>query len=157
MYESLRTGVDANSLTLAAALANLPFAKPIGSLTICGQSLGGALATLVALDIAVKGNSAPRFTPTPVRVSVTRRLSASFLPSTFRIANRADLVPKLPLPPSYAHVLGLFELSSVELAMAPKIPVKPDLACEHYLSSYLSLLSRSAVGPTLNLDAKCVP
>ncbi len=50
MYNSLRTGVAPDSPSVVAALATLPFAQPVGSVTICGHSPGGALATLLALD-----------------------------------------------------------------------------------------------------------
>jgi hypothetical protein len=67
------------------------------------------------------------------------------------------MVPKLPLPPLYEHVLGLFELNSVKLGLPPKILVKPDLVCLHILTSYLFLLSQLAGGTILPLKPECVP
>jgi hypothetical protein len=43
------------------------------------------------------------------------------------------------------------------LPLPPKILVKPELACEHILDTYLFLLSIAAGGPVLPLDAQCVP
>ena len=111
MYTSLRTGVAADSPSVVDALATLPFPQPVSSLTICGHSLGAALATLLALDVAA--NSTFK-NPTVYTYASPRTGDPSFastynqvVPNTFRIANRMDLVPKLPFPPFYEHVLGL--------------------------------------------------
>jgi predicted lipase len=161
MYESLATGADAGSSKLASALSALSFEKPLASLVVCGHSLGGAMATLLALDLTVNTDFG---VPTVYTYASPRVGDSAFVnlynrrvPDTLRIANRADLVPKLPLPPLYEHVLGLFELSSIELGITPKILIKPEIACEHYLSSYLYLLSRAAGGAALELDPRCVP
>ena len=159
IYNSLRVGDAASSTQVADALAALPFNQATNSLTICGHSLGGALATLLALDVAANTNfknptiytyASPR-TGDPAFVSTYNQV----VPNTFRVANRVDLVPKLPLPPLYEHVLGLYELSSVTV-IPPKLLVKLDLACEHHLTSYLHLLSLQAGGSVLPLDAGCV-
>jgi len=159
IYNSLRVGDAASSTQVADALAALPFNHATNSLTICGHSLGGALATLLALDVAANTNfknptiytyASPR-TGDPAFVSTYNQV----VPNTFRVANRVDLVPKLPLPPLYEHVLGLYELSSVTV-IPPKLLVKLDLACEHHLTSYLHLLSLQAGGSVLPLDAGCV-
>jgi hypothetical protein len=146
---------------VAHALATLPFKSAVNSLTVCGHSLGGALATLLALDVAantpftdptVYTYASPR-TGDPLFVSTYNQV----VPHTFRIANRLDLVPKLPLPPLYEHVLRGYELNPIKFGIPPTILVKSDIPCEHYLSSYLHLLSQRAGGPVLPLASPCVP
>ena len=162
MYNSLRTGDAAGSPTVVNALATLPFPQPVSSVTICGHSLGGALVTLLALDLAANTNfknptvysyASPR-TGDPLFVSTYNQV----VKNSFRIANRLDLVPKLPLPPDYDHVLGPQELNPIQLfSIPPKILVKLTFSCEHSLDSYLYLLSVVSGGPLLPLDPTCEP
>jgi len=164
MYNSLRTGAAAGSPSVVSALAaaTLPFKQPVSSVTICGHSLGGAIVTLLALDLAANTNFK---NPTVYTSASPRTGDPSFastynqvVKNTFRIANRMDLVPNLPLPPFYEHVLGLYDLNPVQLfAIPPKILVKPTIACEHFLDSYLHLLSVVSGGPVLPLDQACIP
>ncbi len=161
MYSSLRTGLAAGSPPVVHALSTLPFKHAINALTICGHSLGGALATLLALDVAA---TTPFKAPIVYTYASPRTGDALFVstynqvvPQTFRMANRLDLVPKLPLPPLYEHVLGLYELNPIKLGIPPTILVKADIVCEHALISYLHLLSQRAGGPVLPLAPECVP
>src|SRR5208283_4495565 len=106
------------------------------SVTICGHSLGGAIATLLALDVAANTNfkdpAVYTFASPRTGDQVFVNTYDHWVPDTVRIANRMDLVPKLPLPPLYAHVLGLEELNPLQLLpLPPKVLVKPELACEH--------------------------
>lgn len=161
VYMSMTTLLDPNCPRVTQSLAGLNFPRPVTSLTICGHSLGGALATLLALDVAA---NTPFQNPGVYTYASPRTGGPQFaatynqvVPNTNRIAGRLDLVPKLPLPPLYEHVLGLFEINSIQLGIPPKILVKPDLVCLHILTSYLYLLSLQAGGPVLPLQPTCVP
>jgi predicted lipase len=165
MYSSLRVGSAAGSASLVSALATLAFPQAVNAatpVTICGHSLGGALVTLLALDVAA--NTIFK-NPTVYSYASPRTGDGTFaamynhmVPATIRIANRVDLVPKLPMPPLYDHVLGLSEVNPVQLLpLPPKILVSPTIACEHVLNSYLYLLSLGAGGAVLPLGAACVP
>jgi hypothetical protein len=160
MYTSLCTDITPGSPSVAQALAALPFALPVSSLTICGHSLGAALATLLALDVAAN----TIFTNPTVYTYASPRTGDSDFVSTydqvvknsFRIAHRIDLVTKLPFPPLYQHVLALTDLNPVQF-FPPKLLVKMDLACAHVLNTYLYLMSLNSGGTVLPLDAACAP
>lgn len=163
MYMSMTTSLDPSCPRVTPALASLAFPRPVTSVTICGHSLGGALATLLALDVAA--NTA--FKHPTVYTYASPRTGGPQFAATYnqvipvannnRIAGRLDLVPKLPLPPLYEHVLGLFEVNSIQLGLPPKILVKPELACLHILTTYLYLLSLKAGGAILPLQPQCSP
>ena len=162
MYESLRTGAKPDSPTVVNALGQLAFPHPVSSVTICGHSLGGALATLLALDVAAN----TVFTEPAVYSYASPRTGDSLFAGTFdqvvsnsyRIANRLDIVPALPPPLDYEHVLNPDELIPIRLTpLPPKILVKSTVACEHSLATYLYLLSLQSGGSVLPLEAACKP
>jgi hypothetical protein len=153
VYESLRVAQDPASKRLVDALPGLPFPKPVASIIITGHSLGGALATLLALDVAA--NTALGKNLTAWTVASPRTGDPSFadtynqvVPNENRVANRLDIVPKLPLPPLYEHVLGIQELN-------PMLKVKLDILCQHHMTTYLHLLSLQTGGTVLPLDQGC--
>jgi len=152
VYESLRIARDAGSARLVDALPGMAFPQPVTSLTICGHSLGGALVTLLALDVAANTTFSH---PIAYTYASPRTGDPSFadtynqvVPSTVRIANRFDLVPKLPPPPLYEHVLGIYELN-------PMLKIKLDLLCQHHLTTYLYLLSLQTGGTLLPPNPEC--
>jgi predicted lipase len=162
MYESLRTGVAPNSSTVVNALATLPFPRPVISVTICGHSLGGALATLLALDVAAntayKDPSVYTFGSPRTGDSLFASTYDQVVKNSYRIANRLDIVPTLPPPVDYEHVLNPYELNPIRfLPLPPKILVKFDPGCEHSLQTYLYLLSLQSGGPVLPLESTCQP
>ncbi len=162
MYLSLRTGADPGAPTVVKALATLLFSQPVGSVTICGHSLGGALATLLALDVAANTT----FTDPSIYTFASPRTGDSLFASTFdqvvknsyRIANRLDVVPALPPPVDYEHVLTRYDLNPIRLVpLPPKVLVKYSVLCEHSLATYLYLLSLQSGGPVLPLEPACKP
>jgi len=160
MYESLRTGVASSSPTLVSALAKLPFPSPVSSVTICGHSLGGALATLLALDVAAntvyKNPSVYTFGSPRTGDSLFASTYDQVVKNSYRVANRLDIVPTLPPPVDYDHVLNPYDLNPIRfLPLPPKILVKFDPGCEHSLQTYLYLLSLQSGGPVLPLESTC--
>jgi hypothetical protein len=161
MYESVVTGTAASSPKLVESLTNLPWKQAIETMTVCGHSLGGALATLATLDIAVNA-PAPYHNVTSYTYASPRTGNVQFaskynqmVANTFRIANELDVVPRLPLLP-YEHVMGEFDLKPYTV-LPPKSLVQPNPYCEHILTSYLFLLSHCAGGQILPLQALCGP
>ena len=162
MYESLRTGVAPNSPTVVSALAKLPFPRPVSSVAICGHSLGGALATLLALDVAAntvfKDPAAYTFGSPRTGDSLFANTYDQVVKNSYRVANRLDIVPTLPPPVDYEHVLNPYELNPIRfLPPPPKILVEFNPGCEHSLQTYLYLLSLQSGGPVLPLESTCQP
>jgi hypothetical protein len=162
MYETVSIGTAADAARLTKSLPTLPWTQQVETLTICGHSLGGALATLAALDIAVN-SVAPFHDPTAFTYASPRTGDTQFatkynqiVTNTFRVANDLDLVPRLPLPPPYEHVLGEFALKPFTI-IPPKFLLQPNPICEHILTSYLYLLSHSAGGQVLEVTDPCKP
>ncbi|MBV9723341.1 MAG: hypothetical protein JO082_15670 [Mycobacterium sp.] len=162
MYNSLRTGPASISPTVAKTIGSLSFPHPVTSLTVCGHSLGGALATLLALDLAANTT----FTHPILFTFGSPRTGNALFASTFnqvvtqsyRVENRLDIVPKVPPAPMYEHVLQPVELNPVRLLpLPPKILVAATLSCEHAIQTYLYLLSLQTSGPVLPLEVGCQP
>jgi Lipase (class 3) len=162
MYNSLRTGSGPNSPTVVKSIGSLAFPRPVTSVTVCGHSLGGALATLLALDLAAN----TVFSHPAVYTLGSPRTGNALFASTFnqvvtqsyRVENRLDIVPKLPPAPMYEHVLEASELTPVRLFPLPaKILVDSTLSCEHAIQTYLYLLSLESGGPVMPLEANCQP
>lgn len=158
VYETL--SVDAGlTRGLSKFMQSLPIGKPIGEAFVCGHSLGGALATMLSMDLSVNEKlqvtiytyASPRVGDPEFADAYSRTVTAHF-----RIANQLDLVPKLPLQnpppplPQYQHVGTLVSLNPFGL------PAKiiPTIRCEHLMSSYQYLLTEL---PGLVIDQKKLP
>ena len=122
----------------------------VQTLRITGHSLGSALATLLALDVA--GNkvfatpSVYTFASPRVGDKVFAGTYDSLVQDSWRINNLNDLVPQLPpLLAGYVHV-------DAEVPINSDDRTKHTFRCWHALLTYLNTLdSRIA------LDAECVP
>jgi len=141
MYMSLRIAPDPNSPRLVDALEGLLGDGDI-NLTICGHSLGSALVTLLALEVAVK----TRFKQPTLYTFASPRVGdphfASYfnvaVPNCYRIANRMDIVTHVATPPLYIHVGDETELN-------PGSNIADSLLCMHDMATYLFMLSSGAI------------
>jgi len=156
VYKSLRIGPANGTLSARDSIKSYIDTGAATSVTVCGHSLGGALATFLTLDVAL--NTSCR-TPMAYTYASPRTgdhiFAGSFnaaVPACYRVANRQDLVPKLPpiLPLPYEHVNTLYELNPPPNAINPTIP------CMHHLTTYLWLMGQLAGSNAYSLDAGCV-
>jgi len=130
--------------TLNGAITQLNAAHQIETLTIIGHSLGSALATLAAAELAflnVAGvkNKLTLYPFASPRVGLLN-FAKSFdkaVPACVRIWNVLDIVPQAP-PFPYIHVRGLGEPIIQTEEQLQRLAVNP--RCEHILPDYLWLL-----------------
>jgi len=149
VYQSLTVGATASSL-----FAYLKSVNPLAnSITITGHSLGSALATLLAYDLAV---NSVYTNPSVVTFASPQVGDLQFVdtynnevPDTYRIANVPDIVPGLPGPLlGYDHIDQLVRVNSIGKAKA--VPT-----CTHSLDTYLYLLDLMHGGNTFQLSDGC--
>jgi hypothetical protein len=156
IYRSLRTS-KASGTTSAVAAINGHLAAGNGkTVTVCGHSLGGALAALLTADVAL---NTPCKTPTGYTFASPRvadHLLAhgynASVPASYRIVNRQDLVPQLPpiLPLPYEHVNTKYELNP------PYRKIQQNVGCMHHLATYIWLMEQLAGQGTDPIPAGCV-
>jgi len=161
MYTSMTTNAAPNSPSVVKSLPTLTFDNAVSSVTICGHSLGGALATLLALDLAataahpantqyVQFANPAAYTYASPRTgdSVFANTFNQVVPNSNRIENRLDIVPHLPPQfMNYEHVNTPYELTPTQ--------VNYGLYCEHSITTYLNLLSLQSGGAVIPLEPQC--
>lgn len=157
IYKGLRTDKPAGATTAVAAIKAHLTAGVAKTVTVCGHSLGGALATLLVADVAV---NTPYKSPVCYTYASPRTgdhiFAASFnsvVPSDYRIVNRQDLVPQLPpiLPLPYEHVNTKYELNP------PFGKIQQNLLCMHHLTTYVWLMEQQpGASGTDPLNPECV-
>lgn len=156
VYKSLRIGAANGTLPVKDSIKSYLDTGAAGTVTVCGHSLGGTLATYLTFDVAL--NTSCR-TPTSYTYASPRTgehlFASSYnaaIPTSYRIVNRQDLVPKLPpiLPLPYEHVNTEYELNPPPNQISPSIP------CMHHLTTYLFLMAQQAQIGGYPLDSGCV-
>lgn len=152
IYESLRVGQSTHAPTPIEAIQSEVKAGGIERIVVAGHSLGAALATLLGLDVGLNSGVKDRevYTFASPRVG-NHHFKLSYeavMSQTFRIHNRPDLVPKLPVI-FYEHV-G----TGVEL-IPPFRSIEWRLTCFHELDTYLWLMNREVGGNTLGVAQDC--
>ena len=125
-------------------VTNLKSILPVTArITVVGHSLGAGIASLCAIDLAA--NTAfpiTCYTLASPRVGdlTFANLYNHIVPNAYRVANRLDVVPKVPPPVMYVHV-------GDETELIPPSNLKFDLGCEHHLTSYFNMLE-TLINPT---------
>ncbi len=157
VYKSLRIGAANGTLSAKGSIKSYLDNSTASSVTVCGHSLGGALATLLTLDIGLNTSckSPASYTYASPRTG-DHTFAGSYnaaIASSYRIENRQDLVPKLPppFPLLYEHVNTKYEL------IPPPNQVDPSLLCMHHLTTYLWLMAQLVGSSAYPLDSDCVP
>ena len=155
VYRSLRIGAAQDTLPAKDSIKSYLDTGAAARVTVCGHSLGGALATLLTLDVGL--NTSCR-APTAYTYASPRTGDHIFagaynaaISSSYRIANRQDLVPKLPtiLPLPYEHVNTQYELNP------PPNKINQTIPCMHDLTTYLWLMAQLAGTSAYPLDSNC--
>jgi predicted lipase len=149
-YSTLRTGPDVTQPRVIDAIRPLVVGGVIKTLRIAGHSLGGALATLLAIDVSgndvFSGPTVYTFGSPRVGDKVFAGTYDSLVPTSWRVENLNDIVPHLPpLLAGYVHVDAAYPINSDDMS-------KHTVPCWHALATYLNTLD-----PSVPLDADCVP
>jgi hypothetical protein len=147
-------GTESN---LNDTITRLNATAPISSLTIAGHSLGGALATLAAADVAIANPSGVRdkltlWTFGSPRVGLLDFAATcnKVVKTSFRIWNTLDVVPQVPTFP-FIHVSGLGDQIVQTEDQLKTLIVTP--ACEHHIATYQWLLHSAAFPLGVSCDA----
>jgi hypothetical protein len=155
VYASLRIGRNETTRSAKDSIKSALDAGTANAVTICGHSLGAALATLLTLDVGLNTSCRAPVAYTYACPRTGEHMFAgsynAVVANSYRIVNRQDLVPQLPpiLPLPYEHVNTLSELNPPADAINPTIP------CMHSLTTYLWLMSQLTGDRTYPLGADC--
>jgi predicted lipase len=146
-YSTFRVGPANISERVTEALRDIVADGTVQTMAICGHSLGSALATMLAIDVA--GNQV--FSPTAYTFASPRVGDKVFagtydalVPVSWRIANLHDIVPRVPSQfAGYVH-------TDAEVPINSDDRTRQNYRCWHSLATYMNTLD-GRVG----LDAAC--
>jgi len=122
-------------------------AVPEPTIEVTGHSLGAPLAAYYVAENALvhKIRNPALYTFASPRVGDRDFVDVfnSLGLTSWRIVNKADIVPRLPPGPLFHHV-------NTEKLYDSSVSVRPTVGCQHAMTTYLHLID-----PTLPLYAKC--
>ena len=153
MYLSMSMSPNPHAGDFIADIFALLPAK--AKITVAGHSLGAALATLLAFDMAAHApeqdsSGIALYTLASPRVGDLSfmQLFNHIVANAYRVDNRLDIVPKTPPPLLYFHV-------GDETELIPSKEMKFDIVCEHHLPSYLNMLASVIDLPGFDISPEC--
>lgn len=152
IYKSLRVGASDSAASVRSAIKSYISAGTATSVTVTGHSLGGALAELVGLDVALNTSAKPvlyTFASPRVGEELWAYDYKTHISTSYRVYNSTDIVPDLPLWP--------FEQVKTGFKLTPNTHVvSTSIACSHHLTTYLYLMGQAAGVNAGSLDSDCV-
>jgi hypothetical protein len=141
LYLTLRAAPSGAAAPLKTTIKGWLIGSEVAQVWICGHSLGGALATLLAADVVGSGLVSGPLVYTFASPAVGEKTFATWcgglVPDSYRIYNQPDIVPDVP--PAlfgYTHVDEPYQVNS-------GAHTKVNLGCHHSLSTYLHALDAS--------------
>lgn len=131
-----------------------------GTVTVAGHSLGSALATYLAFDLADPGSlgaraSACLFASPHPGNSVFANAFDAALSGRYVLYNYfLDVVPRVPFGPDYAHLPAVTDLRPSDA----EARIKFDLGCNHHIVCYCAMLdyAQTDATPKIAADQTCV-
>ena len=149
-YSTLRTSPSNSGERIVDALSDLVSVGGVASLRIGAHSLGSALATMLALELASQSifDSPVPYTFGSPRVGdkVFAGTYDRLVETSWRLANQNDVVPQLPPQlAGYVHVDAEVPLNSDDRT-------RHNFRCWHAMRTYLNTLDSSVA-----LDGSCAP
>jgi triacylglycerol lipase len=134
-----------NPAKLINVIQQVATQRKIKSLTVIGHSLGGALATLAAAELAFSkdlalGNALTLYTFASPRVGFPdfATFFDKHIGAGYRVWNELDIVPQLPTFPPFMHVSG--EGDKITQTAAQLSHLAQTIPCEHHIENYMWLL-----------------
>jgi hypothetical protein len=133
---------------------------PEGTVTVAGHSLGSALATYLAFDLAgadllgARTSACLFASPHPGDSNFANAFDAA-LSGRYVLYNYfLDAVPRVPFGPDYAHVPNVTDLRPSDA----EARIKFDLACNHHIVCYCAMLDFAETDetPKIAIDQACV-
>ncbi len=139
LYRSCTWGNASGAPRLADGLEAEASGK---ALSLTGHSLGAALTTLLALEMAAKPGEPPHVVTFASPLVGDKTFAGKYdelTPDSWRIANRPDVVTYLPPPfVGYTHVATEYPINSDHLT-------RQSWACWHALQTYMHLLAPASM------------
>jgi hypothetical protein len=127
----------------APLVASLKTLIGSGTAVVCGHSLGSALATMVAYDLAnaLLGQVSLRIwaSPHPGNAEFVGAVAAA-IPDHWHVKNPSDIVPKVPISLGYEHLPNTVDLGPAN----DELQIEVNLGCSHHILSYIALMDDDA-------------
>ncbi|MFC9788994.1 lipase family protein [Rhodococcus sp. NPDC127528] len=150
IYDTMTTMTPGQSGTSSGIAGIAAAVDPALPLVVTGHSLGGALTSMLVLDLTANTPLKPQawtFASPKVGDAAFAARYASVSTVSWRIYNVPDPAPLIPIDPdgNYQHVNAAYAVNSLTYA-------RWSVACAHELNTYLHGLN-----PVIPLDPGCRP